>query len=1054
MLPGGSTLSGQAPLSIPDSDLSFGTPVSKQYVIGDTVSIPLDNRGGKDTLSDYVIDLYDGNNTKISNVNGASAVNAGMTALLKVPVPEGIASGRYVLKCSAYDPNTDKTVYGFKQIEVRGVELNLSVSTSKEWYLSTETVQGTTSITLNSGGLVNAALNLKVLAAAPGQLKWWDKSWKHRQPISITSGNYERENYPVSVNINFTDEFTKFGKTESFDENSLRVIEYDANGEILREIPCQFEKSADYNAINNATGKIYWIMDGTTPVGGSRRYVLYFDSLENGPKIPANYETVTATLDNTNKFFKTSGVYVKWGGYGYSTYSDEIITDFRFDDNGNGDPRDDFDRLQDTDDWYPVVYGFLGNGFVYGFGGTVGTIVKQGPVFVEINIGKARFRYYKNNKQWLETNEIVSYLYNFSSIYDYVKAGNKAEKYLIDNTTGWETTAYYGSWVDPGYLAFRSSKKGIIFGAVDNDASYHQSANKLSSGYTRTLSYYYNSPTADSKIYWYSDTTGNYQKIGKFSDSILNKPGLSVLASEVLSEDVTTPVVWEKTIAANVTQSTAIQTEINLLSKIPGKYFLQSSLISAYQQLVAQDTHPFYVVTGNTLLTLNTDKEIYRTNESVTITGEARNLAAVDMINATLLLKSNPLGKVEKTIYSATFSLPAGGALPFSVTVPAETAGSVNLSCIVTQGSNVLASVTGHYQVAVPEVTATLNTPDSIGDDPFTIALELKNRSVIDAVTNVLITDDNGQLVAQEPVAILAGELRRLEYTRQIRKAPTYTAVLSGDLNLTLAKAVAYVAANHAVNINSKIVTDKITYNPNEQVSLTATTTANAIMENVTAWITVTDQQGLSLYSSSTAITTLIQGQMTTFKKYWNTGANPAGSYVVTLQVLDLAGTVVANSTCNLSINSTTKPTALLKGQISLDKQNILTGEPVTVSYSVTNAGNVDLSDIALSVQTINMAEADRVQHDHRPGDPRHGRHLHEQRPDRHPGLQRQGLPGRPPGEYCRSGRDPRRHLLPGGRRAFRTGAFRAGERRRCGDLHPGAFGQQRRRSQRRQAHV
>lgn len=168
---------------------------------------------------------------------------------------------------------------------------------------------------------------------------------------------------------------------------------------------------------------------------------------------------------------------------------------------------------------------------------------------------------------------------------------------------------------------------------------------------------------------------------------------------------------------------------------------------------------------------------------------------------------------------------------------------------------------------------------------------------------------------------------------------------------------MAFAATPLDSGVSAKIVTDKISYDPNQQVTLSATVTATSASENLSARITISNSQGQAVYSATSAIAILIPGQTISINKYWNTGTNPAGTYLVTLQNLDAAGLVISKATCDLVISSTTKPTALLKGQLSLDRQSILSGEPVSVSSSVTNTGNLDLPGVELSVLTVALDE-------------------------------------------------------------------------------------------------
>lgn len=162
------------------------------------------------------------------------------------------------------------------------------------------------------------------------------------------------------------------------------------------------------------------------------------------------------------------------------------------------------------------------------------------------------------------------------------------------------------------------------------------------------------------------------------------------------------------------------------------------------------------------------------------------------------------------------------------------------------------------------------------------------------------------------------------------------------------------------ISLSSKVTTDKASYSANGQVAITTSIqslSSNYMFSDLKAKFIISNSKGETLFTDLKAIPSLAPNQILDSKTYWNTGLNPPGTYLATFQFLDAAGAVISTATCNFVIDSATKPTALLKGRISLDKQSILTGEPVTVSYSVTNTGNMDLSNIAISVQTVSVNE-------------------------------------------------------------------------------------------------
>ncbi|MBI5096539.1 MAG: VCBS repeat-containing protein, partial [Nitrospirae bacterium] len=159
--------------------------------------------------------------------------------------------------------------------------------------------------------------------------------------------------------------------------------------------------------------------------------------------------------------------------------------------------------------------------------------------------------------------------------------------------------------------------------------------------------------------------------------------------------------------------------------------------------------------------------------------------------------------------------------------------------------------------------------------------------------------------------------------------------------------------------ISSGVTTDRIAYFPNQQAVITAAVTslsANYIFENLKAAIAVSDQQlGSSLHTETQPIPILLPGQSTELKTYWNTSTNPSGAYPVTLEIRDASGVLVSSSTATITISSEIKPSKLLRGQVSVDKQSILQGEPVTFSYQVTNLGNMDISQADLSIKTVHV---------------------------------------------------------------------------------------------------
>ncbi|MBI5676858.1 MAG: hypothetical protein HZC48_13745 [Nitrospirae bacterium] len=160
--------------------------------------------------------------------------------------------------------------------------------------------------------------------------------------------------------------------------------------------------------------------------------------------------------------------------------------------------------------------------------------------------------------------------------------------------------------------------------------------------------------------------------------------------------------------------------------------------------------------------------------------------------------------------------------------------------------------------------------------------------------------------------------------------------------------------------ISAELVTDKTSYYSNEIVTITSMVSnesINNIFENLTAAVTITNGQGTVLFSEINNLPLLTQGGLMEFNTYWNTSVNPPGDYPVTLEVRDASGNLLSTDMKNLAIESTFDPKKLLTGHISVDRHSLLQGEPVNITYGITNIGNIDLAQIDLSVLTVHVVE-------------------------------------------------------------------------------------------------
>jgi len=67
---------------------------------------------------------------------------------------------------------------------------------------------------------------------------WWDDSWHYSFNVTVNSTTQNRSEIPVNLTVNFTQYLEN--TSGRFDENSIRVIEYDAGGMLSESVKAIF----------------------------------------------------------------------------------------------------------------------------------------------------------------------------------------------------------------------------------------------------------------------------------------------------------------------------------------------------------------------------------------------------------------------------------------------------------------------------------------------------------------------------------------------------------------------------------------------------------------------------------------------------------------------------------------------------------------------------------------------------------------------------------------------------------------------------------------------
>jgi sugar lactone lactonase YvrE len=217
-----------------------------------------------------------------------------------------------------------------------------------------------------------------------------------------------------------------------------------------------------------------------------------------------------------------------------------------------------------------------------------------------------------------------------------------------------------------------------------------------------------------------------------------------------------------------------------------GKFYFSATLTNSLGQKLSESRYPFYVAEEETVIRLSTDKAIYKPGETVTITGDIRNLASTSAngLSVTVARQTTTRSEILSTF---TCSVPANGVFPFMLTTQATSDGTYGLNAIASRDATQIAETRDRYMISTPSIAVAAQAPDVVGDDPFTITLDVRNTAHSEGRVTVDF-DGRNQLVT-----IPAGGIVILTYSPlSINQDKEFVFTISGDANQTITRLVRY----------------------------------------------------------------------------------------------------------------------------------------------------------------------------------------------------------------------------------------------------------------------
>jgi hypothetical protein len=131
-----------------------------------------------------------------------------------------------------------------------------------------------------------------VMLLAPGSVlaqscPWWEPPdgtvFHYRLNVEVVNGPAAREDYPIWVDVDFTDALLRNGVVGALDTASIRVVECFEGAEPMLQ-PSLFEVSAEFRKVADAKGTVAWLAGGGLAPEQQRMWQIYFDLEENGLK--------------------------------------------------------------------------------------------------------------------------------------------------------------------------------------------------------------------------------------------------------------------------------------------------------------------------------------------------------------------------------------------------------------------------------------------------------------------------------------------------------------------------------------------------------------------------------------------------------------------------------------------------------------------------------------------------------------------------------------------------------------------------------------------------
>ncbi|MGD2092848.1 MAG: CARDB domain-containing protein, partial [Candidatus Aminicenantes bacterium] len=162
-LNGVNLITKQHKIYLPDANLEFSLSGTGSYNAGDTITLNMENTGGKPGNFDIDISLKDSMNKIVMEHQETRSLEPGSAVTLDITLPTDLKSDCYILVQQATNTINQHSGTSFTPLTVTGITAGLNSFTLKNSYFEDEIVSGKSEIDPGGKGIENGVLQAKII---------------------------------------------------------------------------------------------------------------------------------------------------------------------------------------------------------------------------------------------------------------------------------------------------------------------------------------------------------------------------------------------------------------------------------------------------------------------------------------------------------------------------------------------------------------------------------------------------------------------------------------------------------------------------------------------------------------------------------------------------------------------------------------------------------------------------------------------------------------------------------------------------------------------------